>query len=161
MAILSQILKLDRKTTSTILLIGKPEETSHVSSEGEPYVLMQLLEAVTCRCSSDKRVASFETTEVLLRESELESPEWKFIDEKKSNKGFWRDNADKGKPWVVDFSKSHEMPIYQEDYISAWTRGNRIAKGAAKTAEINKGIQARIDAAKAAADQRKNGKAED
>lgn len=131
------------------ILIGQPQETGFVSADGDPYLRFDLLDSVTCRCSVDPSIHSFETQEVYVRLRDVNSDDWKMIDENDADKGFYRLNGEKH--WVVDFSKGQELPIYQSETIREWARKDRRGRGAIEGARINESLIAKIAEAKAAA----------
>lgn len=134
---LADILGLDLGQTKAILT-GKPEATNIETSDGELYYIAKLKEPVTVRCSVDPNIDAFETDEVYIRESALTSEEWVAVDEKKPEDGFYMPN------WVVDFSKGHEIPVYQAESIKKWARGQRDNNRDERRKSINDGIREKM-----------------
>lgn len=141
MANLAQILKLST-STKQIVLIGTPEVTSHTTSDNEPYYQVDLKEPVIVRCSTDPEIEAFQTDHVLIRESDLNRDDWKFVDEKKPEKGFFIEG------WIVDFSKSHEEALYQPETIKKWLQESRNSKKVERNSRINSKILERMKASK-------------
>jgi hypothetical protein len=121
---------------TNVILVGKPEITTFMTSDDEPYYAAQLKTPITVRCSVDPLVEAFETDEVFIRESALNSEDWTFVDEKKPEEGYFM------KDWVVDFSKSQMLPIYQSESIKKWGKGNRTTQKASNLEKINAAIRA-------------------
>jgi hypothetical protein len=156
---IAKLFKLDTNVSVKAILVGAPEETAFISAEkNEPYFRFSLKFPVPCRCSVDPDIMVYDTTEVYVRASDVVSDDWKAVDELNPENGFYRMNGDK--PWVVDFSKGQELPLYQSETIREWTRKNRTVRGKARTSGINDNLAAKIAEAKAAAAAAKAAEAE-
>lgn len=143
--LLTDLLGIELKSKD-IVLVGKPEESGILSSDGEPYFIFQLKTPVTVRCSVDKTIEPFQTGEVYVRESAVKSDKWLLVDPKKPKEGFYM------KDWKVDFSKGQEVVLYQETTIQKWARSNRGSRRTENAISINERIKARQ------AERAKNGK---
>lgn len=124
--------------TVIVAFIGELLETSLTTSEGEPYYLGKLLNPITVRCSSDKDILPIETDELYIRQRDVESDEWIFIDEKDPSKGYYI------KGYKTDFSKGQQICIYQDTTIAEWSKGNRQARGLERRSNINDAIKKRM-----------------
>lgn len=117
---------------STPIAITDFEETNIQDSNGELYFAAKLKDPITVRCSSDNKIPSFQTSEVLVRASALNLDSWELVDPKDPKSGLHI------KGWVVDFSKGQKHPIYQETTIREWAKTERKSKNEQFDAEIKK-----------------------
>lgn len=120
-----------------IVLVGKPEITNFEDSEGKPYYKASTKSPVLVGCSTDKDIESFETSEVYIRERDVNGDGWEFVDKNKPEKGFFM------KDWVADFSKGQELVLYQAETIARWAKNNRENERIERRTSINKRIQDR------------------
>lgn len=125
-------------TSNMIILVGKPELTNTVDSNNQPFFACKLKEPVTVRCSVDALIEPYETDEVFVRQSAVMEADWEFVNPEKPEEGFYM------KDWVVDFSKSHKLPLYQETTIRQWANGNRDTRRLKDRQTINEGIRERM-----------------
>ena len=130
---LAAVLKLD--LTKQAILVGVPEKTVHMDREDKPYYKVQLVEPVVVGCSMDTALDTFETNVVYVRQDDLNSDGWTFVDENDHSKGFYRDG------WLVDFSQGQALPLYQDMTIKAWSRGERTNRRTTRRDDLNKKIQ--------------------
>lgn len=133
---LAAVLKLD--LAKQAILVGVPEKTVHVDRDDKPYYKVQLVEPVLVGCSMDTGIDTFETKEVYVREADINSEGWVFVDEADHTKGFYRDG------WVVDFSQGQALPLYQETTIKKWSKEQRGDRRTSRRDELNKKIQAGV-----------------
>lgn len=123
-----------------VILVGVPEITNILDSDGKPYYAAKLKDAVIVRCSVDPEIVPFEAEEVYLREDALNLEGWKLIDPAKPEEGFFMEG------WVVDFSKGQQIPLYQAESIRKWAKESRGDRRAQQRDEINNKIRERIAA---------------
>ncbi len=131
--------------SSPIILIGDPVETGIMTggtddTPEEPYFEVQLKSPVPVHCSVDPLVDSFETSSVYVRKSALESDEW---EKEAEGDGYFI------KGWVVDYVKSHEIPVYQATTVKKYFQQTREDKSNRKRAGMNERIQKRKEEAAA------------
>lgn len=118
--------------------IGKPELSPLTSSDGEEYFVWKLKEVVKVRCSVDSAIEPFEANELYLRKSLLDSDLWVEIEAGKPEEGLTIPG------YKVDFSKSHEVAIFQETTIREWTRTTRGERNDSRRKSINDKIRERM-----------------
>lgn len=126
------------------ILVGVPEETSEVDSNGEIYYRVSLKEPVTVRCSTDPKLPAFPAEEVYIRASALTSDKWQFSDDKKPKEGFWIDG------WKLDWSVNKRIVVYQETSILEYMKGKRSVVREEKQASNRQFINELIEKAKIA-----------
>lgn len=124
----------------TVILVGKPEETNILDSNDEPYYVAKLKSPVKVRCSVDPLIDALETDEVYVRKADILAEGWKFVTEGKPEEGFFREG------WVADFSKSHQVALYQSESIRKWSRTTRSDRRDQDRAKINAGIREKMAA---------------
>lgn len=139
---LAQVLKIEIGSGAKVILVGIPEVTTTLDSNDKPYYVAKLATPIIVRCSMDPNILPFEADEIYVREEAINSDDWVFVDETKPELGFYKPN------WIVDFSQSQEIPIYQSESIKKWASGNREARNLERKTNINAGIKARIEARK-------------
>lgn len=124
-------------TQPAIAFVGKPEPTGKTTSEGDEYFAWKLKTPIIVRCSVDPAIEAVEVEELYIRQSDLEKDIWTEIVAGKPKEGLTVPG------WRADFSKSHEVAIYQETTIAQWARENRGAKRQQLRSGINERIKAR------------------
>lgn len=129
------------KSGTNVVIVGQPVETTFMDSNGQPYYACQLKNPVLVRCSVDKEVTPYETSEVFMRSVDLDDEKFapKLVDETKPEEGWFVPT------WVVDFSKGQEMALYQSETIAAWAKANRGARKIQRTSDINAKIAAKLN----------------
>lgn len=142
MATLAEKLKMKLGPT-VIRFVGVPEPSGVLSSEGEPYYICQLESPITVRCSTEPSIPPLETDVLYVRESAINSDQWKYVDEKKAEKGFWMDG------WVADFSINQKIAIYQATSILAYVKTQRGLKNEKRLGEVRDSIAKQIEDFKA------------
>lgn len=135
---LASILKLNLDERKVIIISA--EETNIVDSDEQPYFLCKLKNPIKVFCSVEPDIEAFESDEVYVRKSAINSEGWSLVDEKKPEEGSYRDG------WVVDFSVGQRIPIYQETTIKRWTKENRGVRRTTRNTNINTGILAKVKA---------------
>lgn len=109
-----------------------------MDSEEQPYYVVKLKTPISVRCSVDAEILPYETDEVYLRKSALESDSWTPVDPEHPEDGFYMPN------WVVDFSKGQQIAIYQETSIKKWAQLNRGDRRIQNRDRINDSIREKI-----------------
>jgi hypothetical protein len=97
-----------------IVFTGKPYETGIMSSDGEYYWAWEFLTPQVVGCSVDPLIEPTEFGEAHIRPDVIHGDLWVETDGGVTIPG-----------WKIDFSKSHEVVLFQEKPISAWIRDNR------------------------------------
>lgn len=115
-------IKLREKVQSVRILIDVDsiQESALVNRDSIPYYSAKLLEPVMVKCSTLPEEKPIEMDEVHFLEDLLDK-DWQ-VDE--ATGGAFLLN-DAGKPFVVDFSTTHKVALYQDGYISSWIRSQR------------------------------------
>lgn len=134
---LTSLLNLKIEDTK-VILVGIPEETNILDSKDQPYMVAKLKSPVNVRCSVDPEILAHETDEVYFRKSALESDGWVALDEKKPEEGFYMPG------WVIDFSKSQMIALYQETSIKTYFKNARGNDRSEQRTKINNGLREKI-----------------
>lgn len=115
-------IKLRDKVQSVKVLIDQDsiEESTLINRDGIPYYRGKLVEPIMARCSTMPEESAIECDEVYFLEDLLDA-DWQ-VDEKTN--GVYLEN-DKNRPYVVDYSTTHSVVLYQETHISQWIRNQR------------------------------------
>lgn len=126
-----------------IIFTGVPVLSGFVTSKGEPYYELTTKDAVMVRCSTHPALGTFETNKLFVRESDLNSDQWRYEDAKKPELGFWMEN------WVADFSVNQKIPLYQATSIRQYIKGERGVRREEREAAAKEGIVALVEKFKA------------
>lgn len=121
MATLNQLLGVKIGHEDAILK-GAPVLSAIPDSEGNLYYIGTLLKPMEARCSVDPDLEAVEVDEVYIREGDVNSDKWAFVDEQDPSKGVYLPG------YILDFSISHGVVLLQSESIRSWLKGNRSVK---------------------------------